>query len=490
MNSPLINRIAIGLGFVFFLACTKTETNIIRIEGPYSGFETYTVPAPPIYSQQEFAARVDSAFYFKNLSDSGSRITYHWDFGDGHTSEEWEPSHRYTARGSYQVTLETRLDGQPGDTSAATLRAYVGQTDFTFGNGIYFAFVDIQELDNGGFVALGYKRLPLNWNDPPEHFIQYLDNYHRETASYTLPGGYYYRGFTRLNNGELLAWVDDGTTYRTSGLFKLSYDGNVRWFKRPEGVEQIHRIQQVADGSLVIFADRLSRNNHGVMSPRTYLIKTDTEASVEWDYHFTGQQDLHNTGNLVEEDDGYIVAGSDVDDNHPTCWSCSSFSLVKISKNGSVLWRNHAPWGATRSGGLAWVYRFNDGGYLVAAKGGQGLYFFSPDGTFQDRRLMPKTAHSVALTASGTIVMQGEEGVNGFHAITYGFSRRGVQLWEKWIDNRPDGSCCASSWTVKTIALRQGGSLTVANRVDRSNNSVNLYYVGVLQELDEKGTYQ
>ena len=80
--------------------------------------------------------------------------------------------------------------------------------------------------------------------------------------------------------------------------------------------------------------------------------------------------------------------------------------------------------------------------------------------------------------------------VNGFHAITYGFSRRGVQLWEKWIDNRPDGSCCASSWTVKTIALRQGGSLTVANRVDRSNNSVNLYYVGVLQELDEKGTYQ
>ena len=112
------------------------------------------------------------------------------------------------------------------------------------------------------------------------------------------------------------------------------------------------------------------------------------------------------------------------------------------------------------------------------------------DGTFQDRRLMPKTAHSVALTASGTIVMQGEEGVNGFHAITYGFSRRGVQLWEKWIDNRPDGSCCASSWTVKTIALRQGGSLTVANRVDRSNNSVNLYYVGVLQELDEKGTYQ
>jgi gliding motility-associated-like protein len=45
----------------------------------------------------------DQAVHFFNLSDNGD--TYEWDFGDGTTSEEFNPEHLYTKEGSFDVTL-------------------------------------------------------------------------------------------------------------------------------------------------------------------------------------------------------------------------------------------------------------------------------------------------------------------------------------------------------------------------------------------------
>lgn len=50
----------------------------------------------------------ESPIYFINNStvDPGDEIvSYQWDFGDGHTSSEFEPSHTYTQTGAFDVTL-------------------------------------------------------------------------------------------------------------------------------------------------------------------------------------------------------------------------------------------------------------------------------------------------------------------------------------------------------------------------------------------------
>lgn len=43
---------------------------------------------------------------FENLSDPGE--SYHWDFGDGHTSIDSSPSHTYYLSGHYHVILESK----------------------------------------------------------------------------------------------------------------------------------------------------------------------------------------------------------------------------------------------------------------------------------------------------------------------------------------------------------------------------------------------
>ena len=46
----------------------------------------------------------DSEIKLKNLSSPGN-WSYHWDFGDGQSSEEAYPSHTYNKSGDYAVTL-------------------------------------------------------------------------------------------------------------------------------------------------------------------------------------------------------------------------------------------------------------------------------------------------------------------------------------------------------------------------------------------------
>src|SRR5690606_13439960 len=54
---------------------------------------------------------LDQEIFFENLStpNPGGQITgYHWDFGDGTTSNQFEPSHIYDTPGVYEVQLTVR----------------------------------------------------------------------------------------------------------------------------------------------------------------------------------------------------------------------------------------------------------------------------------------------------------------------------------------------------------------------------------------------
>jgi gliding motility-associated-like protein len=47
----------------------------------------------------------DFPVQFENLSEGSGIFTYHWDFGDGESSAEQSPSHKFKTPGVYQVTL-------------------------------------------------------------------------------------------------------------------------------------------------------------------------------------------------------------------------------------------------------------------------------------------------------------------------------------------------------------------------------------------------
>ncbi|MEU7859348.1 ThuA domain-containing protein [Nonomuraea sp. NPDC049141] len=73
------------------------------------------------------AAPLTVAFSSAGSSDpDGDAITYAWDFGDGGTSTSANPSHTYSANGTYTVKLTVRDSG--GKTGSVTLPIVVGNT--------------------------------------------------------------------------------------------------------------------------------------------------------------------------------------------------------------------------------------------------------------------------------------------------------------------------------------------------------------------------
>lgn len=106
-----MKRLLIGIAVVFFLHSVSL-VDALAVQAVAAGEDVdagidpdadLELPTP------DFAADIQEGFAplaveFENLS-SGVITSYSWDFGDGHTSDEWEPTHTYDVPGSYAVSL-------------------------------------------------------------------------------------------------------------------------------------------------------------------------------------------------------------------------------------------------------------------------------------------------------------------------------------------------------------------------------------------------
>ncbi len=65
-------------------------------------------------------------FNFANLNTSPLNNTFYWDFGDGTTSTDAEPTHNYTTAGVYTLKLVVNRGDQCADSTTSTLRVFPG----------------------------------------------------------------------------------------------------------------------------------------------------------------------------------------------------------------------------------------------------------------------------------------------------------------------------------------------------------------------------
>ncbi|WP_179957574.1 basic secretory protein-like protein [Exilibacterium tricleocarpae] len=119
----------------------QNQAPVARVNGPYSG-------------------TVDSVVRFRSTGTSdpdGSIISYQWDFGDGNTSDDANPEHTYTTKGTYTVAL-TVLDD-----SGASKRA---TTEVTITDGVV-CFYQHSQYRGASFCrgAGDYTSMPSGWND-------------------------------------------------------------------------------------------------------------------------------------------------------------------------------------------------------------------------------------------------------------------------------------------------------------------------------------
>lgn len=87
-----------------------TLTAIDELEESADTTITITVVDDPTRPIANFTSEtVGLTVFFTNVSERATE--YHWDFGDGNTSEEFSPSHRFETEGSYNVTLTATSGG-------------------------------------------------------------------------------------------------------------------------------------------------------------------------------------------------------------------------------------------------------------------------------------------------------------------------------------------------------------------------------------------
>ena len=96
---------------------------------------------------------------FSNTSTPASGVTYSWNFGDGETSTEKEPTHVYEMPGEYQVSLTvTNAEGSDTETSAADYIQVSDQTwmtTLTAPIGMRRVISEVLQRRDGSFVAVG-----------------------------------------------------------------------------------------------------------------------------------------------------------------------------------------------------------------------------------------------------------------------------------------------------------------------------------------------
>ena len=112
----------------------------------------------------ESAFRVDTTLGFDALevtfsNQSSDASEYYWDFGDGNTSAEENPIHRYTRRGEYKVSLVASSEGLCADTVSFESIEILGSQVF-LPSGFSPNSDDINDeffLEAPGFDALTYQ---------------------------------------------------------------------------------------------------------------------------------------------------------------------------------------------------------------------------------------------------------------------------------------------------------------------------------------------
>jgi PKD repeat protein len=467
------------------LACKKSNT--ITIHQPDACFTPEAIDPFGSYPRPADVNYIDSNFYFRNCTyDTDANTTYHWSFGDGTTSTDKNPVHRYAKRGKYTVTLEVNNGDVTTDTVQKTVSVILGQQHISLGDGKNVSPVAINELASGDFQLLGYTDINTGY------FLMQLDSLFKQKSMKTLPAGYRLASMKPTGDGNfILTGTTSGFT-RNNELVKLKADGTLIWNRTSSAADDTsYTATPTADGGYIVLG------THPVMDITTNIFdyarvkKFDANGNLQWDRSLYGEG-MIQAKELVVEQDGVVLAGVK---RSTSCSGCDSVLIAKLDNAGNLAWQNAVLGGLNTSllSGMRTIKHTN-GSYVVSVNNTKGFFIFSSTGVFLNRMLATNTIYGIANPEDGNlIILQSGFTNSGDEAVTSKMTMSGA---EKWL-TRPNGSektatgsrCCTSSWPVSVQALQRSGTLTLAQRINHTANNSN-YYVILLLALDSNGNPQ
>lgn len=467
------------------IACTKTEIVTVTVQQPAACF-TVQIPDPYFGTNHILGSStfIDSNFYFRNCSDSGTNITYRWNFGDGTSSTEKNPRHKYARRGAYSVSLIVANADKAFDTARQTLTAVLGQQHITFGDGVNLNPIAIEETATNEFVLLGSKDYSAGY------YLFQLDSQLQQKSMKAFPASYRLTSMQATADGYYIFTGSTQSGSKSNEIMKVAADGTQQWFKILSNDDTYSYAAPATDGGYVVVGARPVRLASGNIVNNTVVIKTDKSGIAQWQKTLD-QEGMMQSRDAVVEQDGIVVAGVK-QRAAGACLDCDSLLILKLDNTGKVVWSNTVFWGLnTNNWWNTRITKLTNGNYVVTNEYTRGLFFFSPSGIFLDRLLAPYQVSSVISSGDGGLIVLQTEYGNGLRINVAKLSPDGAQQWYA----NPDGrqkvangySCCSNSWPVALTRLRTGGVLVTGYRVDDNSTNYSTHNNILLLELDEAG---
>lgn len=281
---------------------------------------------------------------FTNLS-TGAK-TYRWDFGEGGTSSDPNPTYVFKKAGKWDVKLTVTADNNCSAVSmeSVTITTPIGSVpvpDFTFSfsNDNQFAPSNVI-FTNTSTNSVSYK---WDFGDGKGKSDSISPSYYYiQPNSYTVT-------LESTNNSGVTKSINKVVTINTS-KFTKTFGGS----KDDYG----YSIQQTSDGGYIICG---MTNSEGAGNDDVYLIKTDLLGNKIWTNTYGGA--LIDRGFSVQQisDGGYIICG--YTNSKSGAGGGGDVYLIKTNANGGILWDR--PFGESKSESGSSVKQTQDGGFIV-----------------------------------------------------------------------------------------------------------------------------
>lgn len=174
---------------------TYSVSHMVVVNGPKAAFTTYGT---------DFHLNTAVQFYNNTNYFNSYNTQYQWDFGDGHTSTEFNPVNTYTKPGNYTIRLITKNpDTGCGDTAFQKITVKNFNAYFSFTS----SFVDQIECSSllVQFINTSYDYSHLKW-DFGDGFTS--DNVNTPSHVYEKPGKYLVKLFVTGYNGLEKTYID------------------------------------------------------------------------------------------------------------------------------------------------------------------------------------------------------------------------------------------------------------------------------------------
>lgn len=478
-----MRKIVVLVSIVFIMAgCKKKE--IINLYEPRACFSlAYSLPTfvADQYQDSGIARNLDSNFYFKACYDSTDASTYYWDFGDGTTSAEINPVHKYTKRGKYQVTLTVSNNSNVSHTVQQNVWVVLGEKYITHDRYLDVYSVAVEETANNEFVLLG-----ASGNDVSFHLFRF-DSLFRQQSMKTFPAGYRLKSMQPTADGN---YIFTGTTQgagKTNELIKIKADGTVLWNKTlSSNIEFIHAAQTPDGGYAAIGSKTINVPNvNNVTANVTVINKTDNNGNLQWQKIFDGEL-MIKTSDAVVEQDGIVLAGVVKKYNYSLCSTCDSLMLTKLDYSGNIVWSRSMLWSLnTYDFAGTHTTKLTNGNYAVYNDTTQAVYYFDANGQFVDRVLANNNILALTSGADGKLFTL----YGNIAYMTIG--KLAIDGKEQWLNTIKGYRIENNNWNMNVFSrsgiirrLRNGGLLVAGKWVGSTSGS---HAQILLLQLNENG---